>query len=86
MRIEVKKDGMIIVPESDIDKAFIEDSMELKNNDSVVFTRINDVGLGFENKENYVLVAKKQSFKTTLKQISFGGGDKYIDKETKVKT
>lgn len=66
MKIDVKRDCLIIEPENDQDKAFIEDTLKLKNNgDTILLKRINDISLGFANLEKYVLKTELKNEPTT---------------------
>ena len=56
MKIDLKRDAILIIPESDQDRAFIEDTLKLtKSGDSVSVHRIDDVILGFAKPETFVL-------------------------------
>ncbi len=56
MRVEIHRTNLIIVPENDQDKAFIEDTLALKSNaDGLTLKRVEDVQLGFNKKDSYVL-------------------------------
>lgn len=58
MRIETKRDAMIIVPESDQDRAFIEDTLGMKDCNAVIsFSRLCDVAMGYHKADSYVLKA-----------------------------
>lgn len=56
MRLELKRTALIIVPENDQDKAFIEDTLNLKTDGTnVQLVRVNDVSMGFADSKTYVL-------------------------------
>jgi len=56
MRIELKRNSLIIVPETDQDKAFLEDSIGLKTDgDKVDIRRVAEVKMGFKNDGEFVL-------------------------------
>ena len=62
MTIELKRNCLLIVPENDHDRAFIEDTLKLKNDkDSVILRRINNVSLGFAEGDKYVLKSEMSS-------------------------
>ena len=56
MRIEIKRDCLLIVPEDARDVAFVEDTLGLtKNGEILGIKRVNDVTMGFQNGEKFVL-------------------------------
>jgi hypothetical protein len=56
MRLELKRNALLIIPEGDQDQAFIEDSLGLKaNGASLPVARINNVTLGYADNKAYVL-------------------------------
>jgi len=58
MRVEIKRDSMIIVPESDLDRAFIEDTLGMRDCDATIsFSRFCDVAMGYHKADSYVLKA-----------------------------
>lgn len=60
MKLEIKKDSIVVIPESEQDSAFLEDTMGFKQDGGKAeITRINDVSLGFHNKEKFVLKLEK---------------------------
>lgn len=63
MKLQINRDSISIIPETDQDKAFIEDTLSLKESgDKISLTRINEVGLGFgENKNNFSLMLGKDA-------------------------
>ncbi len=68
MRIEIKRDALLIIPEDELDRAFIEDTLHLKAaGDALAFERVNDVALGYQKTDAYVLkgVATKREIKNT---------------------
>ena len=61
MKIEIKRDAILIVPESDQDRAFIEDSLGLsKNGQSIAFDRVDNVALGYAKTDEFCLKASKR--------------------------
>lgn len=58
MRIELRRDALLVITESDQDRAFIEDTLGIKNGgDSIPLIRINNVTSGFQQSDTYVLKA-----------------------------
>lgn len=58
MRIETRRDTMLIIPESDQDRAFIEDTLGMKGCESTIsFSRLCDVAMGYHKPDSYVLKA-----------------------------
>ncbi len=56
MRLDLKRDAILIIPETDADRAYIEDTLGLKANDAhIVLTRVCDVSLGYAKTDSYVL-------------------------------
>ncbi len=56
MRLDLKRDALLIVPESDADRAYIEDTLGLINEGShIELARICDVTLGYAKTDTYVL-------------------------------
>ncbi len=62
MRLELKRDALLIVPENDADRAYIEDTLKLRaDTDSLVLSRVADVTLGYTKSESYVLKGAPKS-------------------------
>lgn len=57
MRVEIKKDHLIIVPESHQDNAFIEDTLKVEK--SILFEKINTITMGVIQNDQYVLKSKQ---------------------------
>jgi hypothetical protein len=56
VRIELKRDALLIVPENDQDKAYIEDTLGLTcPGQTAEVTRVNDVSMGFSKPDSFVL-------------------------------
>jgi hypothetical protein len=56
VKLEVKNRAIVIVPENDQDRAFIEDSLKLtKNGAAMNATRVEDVALGFTTPDSFVV-------------------------------
>ncbi len=56
MRLDLKRDALLIIPESDADRAYIEDTLGLKGDSTkTVLQRIPDVTLGYTKTDTYVL-------------------------------
>ena len=56
MNLIIKRNHIIIVPESDQDKSFLEDSLKLtENGKEIKCSRIDDVACGFQNNSSYVI-------------------------------
>lgn len=60
MKVEIKRESLLIIPESEQDRAFIEDTLGLSKTESKLeIERINDVSLGFQSDDKFVLKIKK---------------------------
>lgn len=60
MKLEIKRDILLIIPENEQDKAFIEDTLGIsKNGETVGIKRVNDVSLGFQSDDKFVLKLEK---------------------------
>ncbi len=56
MKLDLKRDALLIIPESDADRAYIEDTLGLDANGAhAVLTRVCDVALGYAKADLYVL-------------------------------
>lgn len=56
MRLDLKRDSIVIVPESEQDRAYLEDTFGIKDENSEIrFKKISDVALGFQKPESFVL-------------------------------
>lgn len=56
MRLELKRTSLIIVPETDQDRAFIEDTLSLKDEGAEIkLARVSDVSMGFKSTDAFVL-------------------------------
>lgn len=56
MRLELKRDSILIIPETEVDRAFIEDSLNVKSNgDSLIAKRVENVSLGYQKSDEFVL-------------------------------
>lgn len=60
MRLEIKRNHLLLVPENEQDRAFIEDTLGLtKNGETIGIKRVNDVALGFQSDDKFVLKLEK---------------------------
>lgn len=60
MKLEIKRDAIIILPENPQDDSFIEDTLGLKQNGAKVeVERVNDVSMGYSQNDRFVLKIKK---------------------------
>jgi hypothetical protein len=56
MKLDLRRECIVIIPESDQDVAFIEDSLGLKKNgDMIACQRVNEVAMGFVKNDLFVL-------------------------------
>jgi hypothetical protein len=56
MRIEVKRNAIIVIPENEQDRAFIEDSLSVKaNGQRVQLERVDNVALGYAKTDEFCL-------------------------------
>lgn len=56
MKIELKRNNLVIIPENFQDSAFIEDTLGMKKDgDIITLKRVNDIQLGFASSDQYVL-------------------------------
>lgn len=61
MKLELRREGMVIIPENDQDKAYLEDTIGIKENGhKVEAERVCDVALGFESKLYVLKIAPKK--------------------------
>ena len=66
MKIELKRDYLVIIPENFQDNAFVEDTLGLKKDgNTILLKRVNDVKLGFADNEMYVLKSEIKHEPTT---------------------
>lgn len=64
MKLDLKRNALVIIPETDADDAFIEDTLGLaKNGDSIKIDRVNNVELGFVKTDKFALIVKGKDFK-----------------------
>lgn len=50
MKLNINKDSLVIIPENPQDEAFIEDSLQLKDNgDKLIVEKVYDVMTGFKS-------------------------------------
>ena len=61
MKIQIERNHIAIIPETELDRAFIEDSLGLKENGMFVnLRRVNEVALGLgEDKTRFSLITEK---------------------------
>lgn len=52
MKLELKRNSIVIIPETDQDKSFISDSVGTKN---IKTEKVNAVSLGFHSEDDFVL-------------------------------
>ena len=58
MKVEIKRKQLVVEPENEQDRAFIEDTLGLKTKDStLVLKRVDSVKLGFAKPDEYVLIS-----------------------------
>ncbi len=56
MRLELKRDALLIIPESDADRAYIEDTLKIRtDDDALTLGRVTDVAFGYNKTDSYVL-------------------------------
>jgi len=61
MKIEIKRSRLVIEPESDQDRAFLEDTLDLKKDEcTILFKRVDDVSVGFSKNDKYVLITPEK--------------------------
>lgn len=61
MKIDIKRNSLIIIPENEQDRAFIEDTLGLKDDETTLeIKRVNDVSLGFHTEDRFVLKLGKE--------------------------
>lgn len=64
MRLDLRRDSMILIPESDQDRAYIEDTFGLRNDgDKMEFERVEEVAMGYKKSDQYVLKSVKKEIK-----------------------
>ncbi len=62
MRLELKRDALLIIPENDADRAYIEDTLKLQSDtDSLTLSRVADVAFGYTKSDAYVLKGAPKS-------------------------
>ena len=60
MKLEIRRDAIIILPESPQDDSFIEDTLGFKQNGAKLeVERINEVTMGYTQNDRFVLKIKK---------------------------
>lgn len=56
MKLDLRREALLIIPENDQDRAFIEDTLGLKRSGArIALTRVPDVELGYVKGDRYVL-------------------------------
>jgi len=61
MKLEIKRKTLLIIPENDQDISFIEDTLGVtKNGEKTSLERVNDVSLGFNHNDKFVLKLGKE--------------------------
>lgn len=61
MRIEIKRNCLVIIPECEQDTSFIEDTLNVKTGEELNIIKVKDVSLGFTKDESFVLKIEKKS-------------------------
>ena len=64
MKLELKRDAILLLPEDDQDKAFIEDTLACKENGELAFKRVCDVSLDYAKKRKLCLNRKEKWLKS----------------------
>lgn len=60
MKLEIKRDAILILPENEQDDSFIEDTLGLKQNGfKLEVERVNEVTMGYQKNDRFVLKIKK---------------------------
>ncbi len=56
MKLDLKRDALLIIPECDADRAYIEDTLGFKvDGTKITLARVCDVALGYSKTDTYVL-------------------------------
>ena len=55
MRIEIKRNCLVIIPECEQDTSFIEDTLNVKTGEELKISKISDISLGFTKDDTFVL-------------------------------
>jgi hypothetical protein len=64
MKLETKRGALIVSPENDADRAFIEDTLgATSNGGELSIVRVDDVALGFQKPESFCLKISKPEAK-----------------------
>ena len=59
MKLEIKKNSLVIIPENPHDETFITDSLKLeKQGDSLKAERVDDIAVGFKNDKFCIKIEK----------------------------
>lgn len=59
MKLEIKRDALLVIPENDQDRAFLEDTLQCaKPGDLLQLERVSNVTLGFAKDDEFVLKSK----------------------------
>jgi hypothetical protein len=62
MRLDLKRDGIVIVPENEQDRAYLEDTLHAKKSGTQIkASRVDDVALGYSKPESFVVKVEAAS-------------------------
>lgn len=58
MRLDIRRDALLIIPENDLDCAFLEDTLGARREgDTLTLERVGEVSLGYKQSDRFVLKA-----------------------------
>lgn len=60
MRIDIKRNCLLIIPETDQDNAYLEETLGIKTGEEVKVSKITDVKMGFAQNDSWVLKIEKK--------------------------
>lgn len=60
MRLEIKRSALLIVPESDQDNAYLEETLGIKTGEEVKVAKVTDIKMGFSQNDSWVLKIEKK--------------------------
>lgn len=64
MKLDIKRHCIVLSPDDDKDRAFIEDTLGLTENGMhIKLERINNIEMGFGKVDTFALIAKGKDFK-----------------------
>lgn len=68
MKLEIKSKALIIIPETDHDRSYLLDTLNINSMDNLKLEKVIDVKLGFHVSDDWVLKISKKEKALDVKQ------------------